>query len=232
MVLFLPALLGAAGGLIGGIVSGKQSRKNVRAQAHHDRQLAEYAYGKDLEQWHRANEYNTPTAQMARLREAGLNPHLVYGSGSVAGNTAQATSPKYQSVKTDYSKRKAAFDPALMMSMLAQYTNFEGQAIRNDTLAAIRDQEKLKRDVMMGQLPKTVTGPSGKKKIVMNQYMRQLYETQLDIRKETLKQIRANTYKSTIGGDLLRIQRDFEEMLKTLGVAGKGVSIMRMLFNK
>jgi len=39
-----------------------------------------------IEDWNRQNEYNHPSAQMARLREAGLNPHLVYGKG--ADNTS------------------------------------------------------------------------------------------------------------------------------------------------
>ena len=40
-----------------------------------------------LQDWHRQNEYNHPIEQMRRLREAGLNPHLVYGGGanSVSG---------------------------------------------------------------------------------------------------------------------------------------------------
>lgn len=40
--------------------------------------------------WHANNTYNTPKAQMERLKEAGLNPMLVYGNGSVSGNTASA----------------------------------------------------------------------------------------------------------------------------------------------
>lgn len=32
--------------------------------------------------WNAQNAYNTPAAQMQRLKEAGLNPMLVYGSGS------------------------------------------------------------------------------------------------------------------------------------------------------
>jgi len=35
------------------------------------------------------NAYNAPSAQMARLQEAGLNPHLVYGGGQSI--TASAT---------------------------------------------------------------------------------------------------------------------------------------------
>lgn len=35
-----------------------------------------------LEDWAMQNQYNHPTAVMSRLREAGLNPHLVYGEGA------------------------------------------------------------------------------------------------------------------------------------------------------
>lgn len=38
--------------------------------------------------WNAQNAYNTPAAQMERLKEAGLNPALVYGSGSVVGNAS------------------------------------------------------------------------------------------------------------------------------------------------
>lgn len=41
-----------------------------------------------IEDWNKQNEYNSPAAQMQRLREAGLNPQLVYGKG--ADNTAMA----------------------------------------------------------------------------------------------------------------------------------------------
>lgn len=35
-----------------------------------------------IEDWHRQNAYNSPLQQMQRLREAGLNPHLIYGKGA------------------------------------------------------------------------------------------------------------------------------------------------------
>lgn len=40
--------------------------------------------------WNLANDYNHPIQQMERLKAAGLNPLLVYGSGSVSGNTASS----------------------------------------------------------------------------------------------------------------------------------------------
>lgn len=53
----------------------------------------------DVFDWKRQNEYNSPEQQMNRLRQAGLNPHLVYGKG--ADNTAASvrggTPPRSQS---------------------------------------------------------------------------------------------------------------------------------------
>lgn len=50
----------------------------------------ENQWNRDLAMWNMTNAYNSPTQQMQRLKEAGLNPNLVYGSGSVVGNTSGA----------------------------------------------------------------------------------------------------------------------------------------------
>lgn len=42
---------------------------------------------RDLRMWRMTNAYNSPEQQMARLKKAGLNPALVYGSSSVVGNS-------------------------------------------------------------------------------------------------------------------------------------------------
>lgn len=43
-----------------------------------------------LDDWNRVNEYNHPLQQMQRLKEAGLNPNLVYGSGSGASGMSNS----------------------------------------------------------------------------------------------------------------------------------------------
>lgn len=45
-----------------------------------------------MRSWIMANDYNHPIKQMERLKAAGLNPLLVYGSGSVSGNTTGSPS--------------------------------------------------------------------------------------------------------------------------------------------
>ena len=85
-----------------------------------NRKMAEYAYSKDLEQWHRQNEYNSPAAQMQRLEEAGLNPNMVYGQG-VQGATGQAKEmPKYQAPRIDWTTAAPQ-----VMQMLNMYQDLE-----------------------------------------------------------------------------------------------------------
>lgn len=50
-----------------------------------------------LDDWNMQNEYNHPSSQMARLREAGLNPHLVYGKGAdnTSGMVRSSESPQW-----------------------------------------------------------------------------------------------------------------------------------------
>lgn len=53
-----------------------------------------------MQSWNLMNDYNHPVQQMERLKLAGLNPNLVYGSGSVAGNTTSAPGIAGGGVKT------------------------------------------------------------------------------------------------------------------------------------
>jgi hypothetical protein len=46
----------------------------------------------NIKQWERQNAYNHPRAQMQRLKEAGLNPNLIYGD-SASGATGMADRP-------------------------------------------------------------------------------------------------------------------------------------------
>lgn len=51
---------------------------------------AKKAFERNLYMWNLNNQYNDPSSQMQRLKAAGLNPNLVYGSGSVVGNTSNS----------------------------------------------------------------------------------------------------------------------------------------------
>lgn len=98
------AIIGGLGSLAGSMIGANaQRRANIQnmqlAKYQNNWQTAENekAYARSVEMWNMQNRYNSPTAQMSRLRQAGLNPNLVYGSG-VTGNSA-GSAPQYQPAK-------------------------------------------------------------------------------------------------------------------------------------
>lgn len=65
--------IAAAGiGVLGSIAGNIMMRNSMRSNQRDAETLS-------WDQWHANNAYNHPSAQMARFREAGLNPNLVYG---------------------------------------------------------------------------------------------------------------------------------------------------------
>lgn len=79
------------------IAAGAQTLGNVGGQIFGNRankRESELAYRRQISMWNRTNEYNSPSEQMKRLQAAGLNPNLVYGTGSV-GNIS-SPGPKYE----------------------------------------------------------------------------------------------------------------------------------------
>lgn len=57
--------------------------------------------------WERQNAYNDPRMQMARLQNAGLNPHLVYGGGTqgATGMSSSAQDVEPTRLPTDFSEQ-------------------------------------------------------------------------------------------------------------------------------
>lgn len=84
--------------------------------------LSKLGYNRDVKMWERQNEYNKPANQMKRLKEAGLNPNLVYGTGTVAGNTSSQL-PKYNSPTAQF---KSPIDIDLM-DKLGQFAGIKNQ---------------------------------------------------------------------------------------------------------
>lgn len=130
-----PVTIAAVGGILntaGNMVQGRANRKHQKKML--DRQQAflkaesELAYQRSVEDWHRQNAYNSPEAQMQRLKDAGLNPHLIYGTGSAStGNATQqpiyhaSGAPDYQAVQAP---RTAVGSIADSLPVVAQVSNW------------------------------------------------------------------------------------------------------------
>lgn len=128
----------AASSAIGGVIG----LAGAALQHKYNKELAEYQYDKNLEMWEKQNAYNAPSAQRARLEDAGLNPALMYGNGSVStGNSSNM--PQYQQMGVDISNNMLS---AMQMAQMAanirnieadtqkKESETEGQNITNKTL--------------------------------------------------------------------------------------------------
>lgn len=91
------AAIGAGAQVVGaGIDAVAQIGQNKKGREHQ-----EYMYDKN-------NAYNTPVMQMQRFKEAGLNPHLIYGQGSSGNATVnpitnqEAPQSKFADISQNY----------------------------------------------------------------------------------------------------------------------------------
>ena len=89
------ALIGAGAALAGNAVNAiSQGNLNKKNRAF-SKEMYNIQKQDNLDFWQMQNSYNSPEAQMARLKEAGLNPHLAYGNGSVANTGGSVSSPHF-----------------------------------------------------------------------------------------------------------------------------------------
>lgn len=90
-----------------------------------------------LTDWASQNAYNSPEEQMNRLRQAGLNPHLVYGKG--ADNTASVISQGKTS-SANLSAPRSEIMPALEMgaNALMQFQQIKNVKQQTENLEANR----------------------------------------------------------------------------------------------
>lgn len=79
------SLASVGSSLLGGYIDNYYNRKAAKQQ-----------YNYQMAMWEANNAYNTPAEQMKRLREAGLNPNLVYGGGSATHTATMASAPKVE----------------------------------------------------------------------------------------------------------------------------------------
>lgn len=102
---WIPAAIAGAAAITTSVVNNAAKKK----QARRARQQA-------LEDWNRVNEYNHPKNQRKRMQEAGYNPNLFYGQGTVgAAEQVHQTEPFRTEIDHD----------ALFKTGMAAYIGFQ-----------------------------------------------------------------------------------------------------------
>ena len=148
--------ISAGSGLAGSIIAGVYNRK---------RQRESQQWAEDM--WNKQNTYNLPINQMARLKEAGINPNLAFGSAASAMGSNVPSPPRYsdspdygapiQRGISDYFQRR--FEKQQLLTQI-EYQNEQIRKLRmdNDTTSLLLDDYRaMKRsEYALGQLKNQV----------------------------------------------------------------------------
>lgn len=81
-------LLSGIGSIITSSINKRFIEQSNKQQYEYNKKLAEQAFQRNMEAWNLQNMYNSPAAQVARLRAAGLNPNQMYDNGTDAAGLA------------------------------------------------------------------------------------------------------------------------------------------------
>lgn len=86
------ALIAGGASVLGSGISAGANVAGSHKQYKYSARLMEKQFKYNKQMYDYQNAYNSPAAQMARLKAAGLNPNLIYGSGSAnaSGNATSA----------------------------------------------------------------------------------------------------------------------------------------------
>lgn len=116
-------------------------------------ELMDKQYGMDERAWQRVQDYNTPMQQMKRLKEAGLNPALMYGQGN-PGNAQQQVQSKFNELEPFTSGQTIASSTAAGVQM--SMANAVREKTRSESvLNAIRGANETKQTGIAQDLAKS-----------------------------------------------------------------------------
>lgn len=139
----MPLPAAAVGPLIAGAAAVGSQGVNAYAQGRMNKKTREWnekMYGLQrshaLVDWEMQNKYNSPAAQMERLRAAGLNPNLVYGHGA----TAEASPIRSTDVK-GWNPQAPTFDAGSVMGAYMDTKVRQAQVDNLDAQHALLEQE-------------------------------------------------------------------------------------------
>lgn len=156
---WVEAAIGAAGTIAGAAASAagqsslnKKTREFNKEEAEKQRQWSEKIYNSanawNYERWLEEQQYNNPTNQLQRLRDAGLNP-MYYGlDGSSAGDLSAAQPLGYEraDMGNQVNPLSSFADAGLKV---AQVANIQADTAKkqNESLTEVQRREKMLADI-------------------------------------------------------------------------------------
>lgn len=226
---------GVLGSVLGGIFGNNSQQSaneaNIRINrennAFNERMMREQD-ALNYEAWKRQNAYNTPSAQVQRLKEAGLNPYLMMSNGNQIGSASSQNSTSMASASS--SPNMQAFDSS---SGISNGVNAIGGAIANYIAAKKAEGEIANMNMQNGLLQQQIIAMSkdNEYKSLMNDEM--LRGFKFDNYKKSAEyenQLWSNRYQQETFNSDVGIKRLQEQNLANQNVI-QGLTALQMSLN-
>lgn len=126
------ALIAGGANIASNAINASNTSSNNEAQRKWNEKMYAQQRADALTDMHYMNQYNSPAAQMMRLKQAGLNPNLVYGNGAA---TSQASTPRSSSVES-WKPDPIHVDPNIVGNSLQTYQDVRFKEAQTDQLKA------------------------------------------------------------------------------------------------
>ncbi|UPW41452.1 DNA pilot protein [Dipodfec virus UA23Rod_1363] len=152
--------ISSLGGLFSSGLSYRSQKKLLRQQNEYNLDMANFAYDRDLDMWNRQNVYNSPSEQMARLKAAGLNPNLMYGSGSASSGNA-GSAPSFNAPQSNINRYTGDFGIQQAANSISNGLNSyidtktklaQLEAVRAQTGKTLDDSKRIQQDTNLRML--------------------------------------------------------------------------------
>lgn len=123
------SLLGLITGAASAILPAIAARKRNQEQKQFTLDMYNRQRQDVLADWKRQNDYNSPLQQMQRLKEAGLNPNLVYDKGATAmGGEIGKVSPQ------SYNPEASVVQTERIPEVLSAFQDYENKKLQTNNL--------------------------------------------------------------------------------------------------
>jgi len=177
--LIAAGILRGAGQLGNSVLGAVTSKKNAKRELKHNKELSQYSYDLQQQQIDKQNEYNSPANQMQRYRDAGLNPHLIYGQGT-PGNQTQIA--EYQAPRANYQNVQPVQLPA--DSMATTIAEFQDYRLKNAQIDNVNAATKsTEAETVLKYLREQGILSDNSKKYLEAQLLTETYDYQKDAAK-------------------------------------------------
>lgn len=160
----LGAIFGTAASIAGNLASNNNIDKQIAEQRRENQanrdwnlNLAKLQNSWNIDQWNRENAYNSPSSQMVRYKQAGLNPDLIYGQQNLSAASPEMTAGE-GSQPTDVSNLANKRTIGDMVSQAASTRLTNAQAKLAESQADKTDAETTGQNINNEWLPQLLKG--------------------------------------------------------------------------